>query len=237
MILLALDTCDSRGSLAVLRDGELLAQLSHDAPEDYSSWILPNLARALDVSGLKMEDVDVFAAAAGPGAFTALRVGLTSIKAWSEVYGRKIASVSRLEAIASQAAGNQPFVAAFVDAQREQIFAGLFARKGPELELVEQELVIAPEAFLHFVTEKAGSATVAWISMDPEKLTALNSWRERQNRGESMQSSGTVLAPIIGRIGFQRAKQGRLIDAIALDAEYVRRSDAEIFWKGHATHR
>lgn len=237
MILLALDTCDSRGSLAVLRDNEVLAQIAHESAEEYSSWILPNLTRTLHASGLNLGDVDVFAAAAGPGAFTALRVGLTSIKAWSEVYGKKIASVSRLEAIASQATGNQPFVAAFVDAQREQIFAGLFARKGPELQLAEQELVIAPEAFLRFVKENAGDVAVAWISMDPEKITALNIWRELQHRGEGMQSSSTVLAPIIGRIGFQRAKEGRLIDAIALDAEYVRRSDAEIFWKGHAANR
>jgi hypothetical protein len=45
-----------------------------------------------------------------------------------------------------------------------------------------------------------------------------------------------VLAPRIGKIGYQLAREGRLIDALALDANYVRRSDAELFWKGGSAH-
>lgn len=236
MILLALDTTDARGSLAVLRDDEVLQAIPHDTPEDYSSWILPAAERALRASALKMQDVEIYSVAAGPGSFTGLRVGLTSVKAWSEVYGGKIAAISRLEAIASQASGREPFVAAFVDAQREQVFGGVFRREreATALQLLREELVVSPQGFLDWVSEIAHDAGVAWISMDPEKLTNEKAWLERAVTGATIQESPHILAPIIGKIGLQRAKEGRLLDALALDAQYVRRSDAEIFWKGHA---
>ncbi len=108
MILLALDTCDSRGSLAVLRDDEVLQAIPHEGTEDYSSWVLPSVEKALKASGLSIRDMDVFAVASGPGSFTGVRMGLTTVKAWSEAFGTKIASVSRLEAIAAQAASWRP---------------------------------------------------------------------------------------------------------------------------------
>jgi tRNA threonylcarbamoyladenosine biosynthesis protein TsaB len=183
--------------------------------------------------GLRIGELTAIAVGIGPGSFTGLRVGLTSVKAWSEVYGGKIAAVSRLEAIALQSVGAEPFVAAFVDAQRQQVFGGVFRRKTATLQLVGEELVVSPDGFLNWVSEKVQDARVAWISMDPEKLTSDKAWSDRGNHGETIQLSTHILAPIIGKIGLQRAQEGRLLDALALDAQYVR-SDAEIFWKGHA---
>jgi tRNA threonylcarbamoyladenosine biosynthesis protein TsaB len=231
---LALDTCDSRGSLAILRDQEVLGSAAHEPGEDYSSWILPTVERLLASSGMKIRDIELYAAASGPGSFTGIRVGLTSVKAWSEVYGGRIAGVSRLEAMASQAEGDAPYVAAFVDAHREQIFGALFRREGTGFERVDEEVVIAPQDFLSLVGEKIGAADISWISMDPAKLTDLPSWAERSNRGPKVQLSSQVLAPILGKLGVQRAREGKLVDALMLDAQYVRRSDAEIFWKGNA---
>jgi len=71
---------------------------------------------------LRMEQVDAYAAAAGPGSFTGVRVGLTSVKAWAEVYGKRIAAVSRLEALAAEAPEETAWVAAFFNAQRGQVF-------------------------------------------------------------------------------------------------------------------
>jgi len=235
VITLALDTCDLRGSLALVRGDEVLHSISHNTSEDYSSWVLPAVERALDSSALKMRDVELYSVAAGPGSFTGLRIGLTSVKAWSEVYGGRVASISRLEAIASQAVGGEPFVAAFVDAQRDHIFGGAFRREAAKLQPVREELVVSPAGFLEWVCEIAQDAKVAWISMDPEKLTVERAWRARAAKGESIEKSSYILAPILGGIGLQRAKEGRLVDALALDAQYVRRSDAEIFWKGYAT--
>src|SRR5260370_42320803 len=97
MILLAIDTCDARGSVAVVRDGAVLKVVVHGSQEDYSTWLLAAVRECLAGAGLKMEEVDAYAAAAGPGSFTGVRGGLTAVKAWAEVYGKKIAAVSRLE--------------------------------------------------------------------------------------------------------------------------------------------
>ena len=234
MLLLALDTSDARGSVALVQDEQVLQTIAHDTSEDYSSWVLPAFDRLVSLNQLKMQDVDVYAVSAGPGSFTGLRIGLTSVKAWSEVYGGKIAAVSRLEAIAAQAAGNAEFAAAFVDAQRGQVFGGLFRREAEALHRIEEELVIAPEEFLTWVEGRAGRAHVDWVSLDPEKLTDLPAWHEHAERGETVQQRSAVLAPWIGKLGLQRAREGGWTDALALDAQYVRRSDAEIFWKGHA---
>src|SRR5207245_1176689 len=111
----------------------------HDSVEDYSVWLLPAVERILVESGVRLSDVELFAAAAGPGSFTGLRVGLTSVKAWSEVYGRPVVAVSRLEALAHQAGESGAFVAPFVDARREQLFGGLYRRIGEEFKLVGEE--------------------------------------------------------------------------------------------------
>lgn len=235
MILLALDTCDSRGSLALLRDDQVLQVVSHEGLTDYSSWVLPNVDAALAAAGLQLRDIDVYAVAAGPGSFTGVRIALTTAKAWSEALGKGIASVSRLEAMAFQAQGTTGFVAAFADAHRDQVFGALFRRQGAALMPVETNMVAGPVEFLDWVSQRTRNEPLNWISIDPEKLTSQEAWQERAKIGEIVQVSTTVLAPAIGKIGRARALEGRLTDPLALDADYIRRPDAEVFWKGKAS--
>lgn len=237
MILLALDTCDSRGSIALRRDDDVLETLTHDGPSDYSSWLLPAADEVLRAAELSLKDVDVFAAAAGPGSFTGVRIGLTTVKAWSEAYGKPIASVSRLEAIASQSSAGADYVAAFFDAQRGQVFGGLYQQLRGSLSRVDQEMVVPPEGFVQWIEGVIAGSRVSWVSLDPSIITSLPAWTPRSAKGDSMQQASPILAPIIAHLGRTRALSGDLTDALHLDAEYVRRSDAEIFWKGSTPGR
>jgi tRNA threonylcarbamoyladenosine biosynthesis protein TsaB len=231
VFLLALDTCDSKGSIALLRDTELLQTAVHDTCEDYSVWLLPAVARVLKAASLQFQGVTLCAVAAGPGSFTGVRVSLTTAKAWAEACAMGIAVVSRMEAIATQATGSEPWVAAFVDARRGQTFAALYSRQGALLQRMGDEMVIAPEKFVAWATEQAGSAPIRWISPEPHTLAETPAWSERRSLGETVEAASPILAPVIGRIGHQLALQGRLTDALTLDANYVRRSDAEVYWQ------
>jgi tRNA threonylcarbamoyladenosine biosynthesis protein TsaB len=230
VLLLALDTCDSHGSVAVLRDDQVLRAVAHDTAEDYSSWLLPAVHKVLQAAGVALRDVDAYAVAAGPGSFTGVRVGLTTAKAWAEVYGRGIAGVSRLEALATQASGTEPYVAAFADARRGQVFGAMY-RRGGALQRIGDEMVIAPEKFVAWAAENAGADRIQWISTDPQCLTETQAWVARRNLGESVHAASSLLAPAIGHLGYRLALEHPLTDALALDANYVRRTDAEMSWK------
>src|SRR6516164_3721654 len=124
MRFLLVDTADSRGSVALVRDDRPESVEAHPADSNYSSWLLPAVRRLLLNSGLSLAALDGYAVCSGPGSFTGLRVGLTTVKAWAEVCNRPIASVSRLEALAAVQSAEQPgaapLVAAYLDAQRDQ---------------------------------------------------------------------------------------------------------------------
>jgi tRNA threonylcarbamoyladenosine biosynthesis protein TsaB len=236
VIVLAIDTCDSRGSVAVLRDGDVLKVVAHDSEEDYSSWLLPAVGECLERGGLRMRDVNVYAVAAGPGSFTGVRVGLTTVKAWAEVYGNRIVAISRLEAMAAEAAAGTAWVAAFANAHRGQVYGAVYQRVGKSLARVGEEMVIAPGNFVEAAVEFAKQESISWVSTDTECVVGEEAWKAREKRGERSESVSPVRAPLIGLLGLAALAEGRFTDALALDANYVRRPDAEIFWKGNAAH-
>jgi tRNA threonylcarbamoyladenosine biosynthesis protein TsaB len=233
---LAIDTCDARGSVALLRDEEVTGLVAHGTEEEYSSWLLPSVEEVLKVGELRMGQVEAYAVAAGPGSFTGVRVGLTTVKAWAEVFWKPVAAVSRLEAIGVQVTGETKYVAAFADAQRGQVFGAVYQREGNGLRRVGEEMVIAPGKFVEAAGELCHAGKISWISTDPVVVSGEAAWKEREGRGEVIEQVSAVLAPTIGRLGLRQLKEGRATDALGLDANYVRRSDAEILWKGGTAH-
>lgn len=227
MLVLALDTCDSNGSVAVLRDGAVVETIAHTGGEGYSSWLLPSVERVMTSASARLTDVDLFAVATGPGSFTGVRLGLTTVKACSEVFGKPIAAMSRLEVLADGDQRGDGFVASVLDAQRGQIFAGLYRRGANGLKLVGQESVTSASDFLAYVGEESARGSVAWIGTDAQLIEKEPLWHERVACGDSLLTVSPVLAPLIGKLGMRRALQGRVHDALSLDANYVRRSYVE----------
>jgi len=248
-----MDTCDARGSVALLDGQNVLATAIHDNGEDHSTWLLPAVKRVLDSAGRKLTDVQLYAAAAGPGSFTGIRIALTTVKAWSEVFHKPIAAVSRLEALAIQAVGSAvssaappTFVAASCDAQRGQLYAAVYRRLGERgeatsespwqsaLQRIGDEAVVSPSELIRWTADQTGDATVAWVSLDPASLGADPGWQERAAKGEILEQLSPVLAPAIGKIALQLAERHQLTDALLLDANYIRRPDAEVKFKGYS---
>ncbi|MFZ0415821.1 MAG: tRNA (adenosine(37)-N6)-threonylcarbamoyltransferase complex dimerization subunit type 1 TsaB [Candidatus Acidiferrales bacterium] len=240
MLLLAVDTATPAGSVAVLRDGRLVGVVSTSVDETYSTRLFRQLDFLLAELQLKMDHFDVFAVAAGPGSFTGIRVGLAAVKAWAEVYGKPVVSLSGLEAVAAQAAwpNDADYVAAPVlRAGRGQIYGALYRRRGADITAQDQGQACTAEEFLAYVAEHAKDSPVQFLSPQPEiiqsalqnsKLFPAATARNVQN----VQKVSPVLAPILAELGFARATRGEFTDALRLDANYIQRSDAEVSWKG-----
>jgi tRNA threonylcarbamoyladenosine biosynthesis protein TsaB len=221
----------------VRKSGAVASLEAHETTEDYSTWLLPAVRRCLLTAGEALEDVGLLAVATGPGSFTGLRVGLTTVKAWAELYGKPVVGVSRLEVMARTAECQSGYVATSFDAQRGQVFGGLYKMASPgAVDLIEQEMVIGPGEFVNWVRERVAGASGCWVTSDPQIFEGLPEWKEYADRGSSLIHCQTGLAAGIAALGEERAGQSRLSDALQLDANYVRRSDAEIFWKDPGSH-
>ncbi len=217
----------------------VLSSAQHDSGEDYSTWLLPAIDRVLNAAGRRIADVGIYAAAAGPGSFTGIRIALTTVKAWNEVFGKPIAAVSRLEAFAVQAVGSSDsprpeFVAAWCDAQRGQLYGALYRREGASHQAMGDARVVTPGELIQWAAEVAGDHPVAWVSPDPASLAGDPGWQERLARGEVLEQVPRFVAPAIAKIAVQLAAQNRLTEALSLDANYIRRPDAEVKWKGYS---
>jgi tRNA threonylcarbamoyladenosine biosynthesis protein TsaB len=234
VIVLAIDTCDSRGSVVLLRDDVALAVANHQTEEDYSSWLLPAVGEVLKKSGVEMGEVDVFGVGSGPGSFTGSRIGLTTAKAWGEVYGKPIVAVSRLELIAWQACGGTDYVASWADARRGQVFGAVYRRKEKILELLGNEMVVEPGKFVEMAAQLAGGERIAWASTDADYMFEQKEWKAREELNEGFELVTGFLGMGIALAAASEAAAGRYTDALALDANYVRRPDAEVFWEGNA---
>jgi tRNA threonylcarbamoyladenosine biosynthesis protein TsaB len=236
LVTLAIDTCERRGSVAVRREGRLSAARLHESHEDYSGWLLPTVQGVLRESGCALKDLSLLAVATGPGSFTGLRVGLTTVKAWAEVYGIPVVGVSRLAALAHRGPEAAQCIAACYDAQRGQIFGGLFEKRPTKIELMEPESVLEPGAFLGLIADRCGANAVSWVTPDPELISHQAKWAERASIGDVLFSYTDGLADSIGELAEERARKREFSDPVTLDANYVRRSDAELFWKGSTRH-
>ena len=236
MLTLAVDTSSPFGSLALLRDGAVLGQRVSSG-EPYSAGLLRDTTALLDRFRIPLEEIDLFAVDAGPGSFTGLRVGLTTVKGWAEVWQRPIAAVSGLEAMAIQASRSaEPgsVIAAVMDARRAQIFGGLFRGRGKDsaaLDRIGDEVLTTSDEFLQSLPAQLGGAcALTIVCLSPEVIQPA---LQRQGLGCCrIEVVSNELAPFIGQLGYAKAIRGDVVDALHLDANYIRRSDAEMNWKG-----
>jgi tRNA threonylcarbamoyladenosine biosynthesis protein TsaB len=235
VLILALDTSSPSGSIAILRGEKVIGVVSTATGEVYSSRVFRELEILLREHSIEMDKIELFAVAAGPGSFTGLRVGLTAVKAWAEVYGKPIAAVSALEAVAVQTSSHASVVIPVLDARRGQVYFGIYGRvaSGAEnsLALDGEEYVMTPAEFFEAVAARTGSAEFTIVTPTPEVIATLRSQNETEFGRISVESASAVLAPLIGQVGFRQAQRGHLVDALTLDANYVRRTDADMHWK------
>jgi tRNA threonylcarbamoyladenosine biosynthesis protein TsaB len=225
MVLLAIDTSGKDGSIALarVRDGAGAAPDSVEILEvipleggTFSAQLVPQIAALLKKHGLTKDDIGAFAVASGPGSFTGLRVGLAAVKGLAEILRKPIAAVSRLEAVARSGKATGKVISA-LDAGRNEIYAGEYDLANGA-ELVSERLVSCEE----FLGDAKGA-----VVLTPEP-----------NLAEAVRSAGLAVEEVerptsaaIARFGWEKIARGNTTSSEELEANYIRRSDAEIFAK------
>jgi tRNA threonylcarbamoyladenosine biosynthesis protein TsaB len=225
MLFLAADTSGRQGSIALAR-GEAaeaceIIEVTPLAGGTFSAQLVPQIAALLARHGFTKSDIGAFAVASGPGSFTGLRVGLAAIKGLAEIFLKPIATVSLLEAVAV-GAGIPGKILAILDAGRSEVYAGEYEVSVESAQVVSERLVKIEDLFAQ-IEQSAAQSSVA----TPDKSLA----EAAQSAGLSVSLAEPIDAGTIARLGWRKIQQGQTVSPEKLEANYIRRTDAEILAK------
>jgi tRNA threonylcarbamoyladenosine biosynthesis protein TsaB len=223
-LILSVETATMAGSLALMRGEELIASASGDPAVSHSNTLLADLDKLLGETAFKLPDIDLFAVAAGPGSFTGLRIGIATVKALAATLDRPCAAVPTLHAVAL-AGGPAETSVALLPAGRGEVFAQLFSVSADgAVTALDKPSHISPQKLF----DRYGSlAEAVWCG---EGAVAQRELIERSAAGKQWRIAPRTnnLARYIASLALRNFKQDRLVAPDALQAIYVRPSDAEL---------
>jgi tRNA threonylcarbamoyladenosine biosynthesis protein TsaB len=246
MLILAFDTTSEVGGVGIFRDDECLACVANEGPANrYSISLFYMVGQAIEeaeaqhgVPARGLADMGLIAVATGPGSFTGIRVGLAAAQGWAKAFGLPVRGVSVLEALVEAARIRTDWATPILDARRGEFFVGLFRRQSEGDTAYQPSYVPAAEGWLlrpaelgPFLTRRLpeGAGVTCVVRGHDRAALAL-----RENLSSSFQwqaVTGTLVEPV-ARLGFRDFQTGKPQAASDLDAYYIRRSDAEMNWKG-----
>jgi tRNA threonylcarbamoyladenosine biosynthesis protein TsaB len=223
MLILGVDSSGKNGSIALVECSPESIRTLERVPLEggtFSAQLVPQISALLTAHQFTKGSIDGFAVVSGPGSFTGLRVGLAVIKALAEILQKPITAVSLLEAVAV-AGGVEGRVFAAIDARRGEIYSGEYELSASSpARLIAEQLLNQRE----FVSHASGGKVV---TSDPKVATA------SQEQGLSTLLIEPPQADLIARLGFIKIQKGDTTSPEALDANYIRRTDAEVRNPGH----
>lgn len=126
MKILAVDTSTNVATVAILEDDIILGEYSCNRGKTHSQRLMPMIQHMLATAGLTANDMDAFAASIGPGSFTGLRIGVTTVKAMGFAAGKPVISVHTLDALAYNLSMSKELICPMIDARNSQVFTAVY---------------------------------------------------------------------------------------------------------------
>lgn len=209
---LAIDTTGDVGSIALVGERGLIEEMVLDSPDGFAHVLFDEIERLLKRHDLNVWQINAFASASGPGSFTGVRVGLTAVKGLAEATGRKVIAVSNLQALSWH--GSRLLRATVLDARRGEVYGGVY---NAALQLVQEEVVAQLPAWLASLPQGELEIVTQGFALGEVPLPVVEAPK--------------ALAGSIARVAFDRLLSAEVLDPAEVDANYVRRSDAELLWK------
>jgi len=223
MIVLALDTTGRAGSVALVRDHQVLAEASGDPAITHAARLPGELIDLLAQAGVPLPALDLLAVAAGPGSFTGLRVGIAAMQGLAMALGKPIVPVSTLEALARVDPSSEPhLIATWVDAQRGEVFASLY--EAGEGSPILEPTALPPDETLTRIAAVAAGRRVRFVGDGAAR------YADRITSAMGAQAEVADAAPrLAGAIGLiAAAAPHRAVAPHAVAPIYIRRPDVEL---------
>ena len=226
MLILGLETATKTGGVAILSDQGVLAEYTLSIEVTHSERLMTTVDRVLSDSGTPWAAIDGFAVSIGPGSFTGLRIGVSTVKGLALTTGKPVAAVPTLKALAwSMPASAHPLCPLF-DARKKEVYAALFRHEQGVLTTVMAERVMT----LRELSDEVSGQTV----FTGEGAILFH------DEIRSLFGARALFAPLsaivpsaanVAEIGLGMLRAGEETDPDALTPLYIRRPEAEVAWE------
>lgn len=223
MRILAVDTATKSCSVAITEKHTVLEEITAVHEQTHSKHLLEMIHAVLQSTGLGMSSLDGFAVTRGPGSFTGLRIGISSIKGLALAVNKPVVGISSLEALAQQSTSATDFIYALIDARKGQVYAAVYRLTPEGLNQENDEMVLSPDELLEDIDKPCifvGSGAVLYREIISQKLGDLASF--------APQDRHIIRASTIACLGFKRFENGEVGEIAELVPHYIRKSDAEL---------
>jgi tRNA threonylcarbamoyladenosine biosynthesis protein TsaB len=224
MLILAIDTSTRTASISLLKNDEILSEVFINLGVNHSIVLLPALYDLCRLSCIELSSIDLFVCTIGPGSFTGLRVGASTIKGLALATGKPVVGVSTLEALAFNLIGSKMLICPMLDAKKTQVYAALY-RTGRDnvLEKRENERVTNIEEFLQSINEETifvGDGSIKNAGFIGDILPGRSYFASACNQ--------YVRAAAVGLLGKRKYSEGDVLDLTTFTPIYLRPSEAEM---------
>jgi tRNA threonylcarbamoyladenosine biosynthesis protein TsaB len=241
MLVLAIDTTSEHGGVALYRDLDCLASVRNPGSSGFSVTLFQMVDQALAEGGAKLSDqpiplceVELFAAANGPGSFTGIRTGLAAVQGWATALARPVVGISILAAMAQEAQPQTEWAASIMDARRDEFYLGLFrcdAAMASSCFSPEGEgMVLTRNDALKYLQDRIGEGKL-FTCVGRDNDAAANALQTDLPQSTPWLIVPGFLVGTIAQMGLAAHQRGTLQTPAQLDALYIRRPDAEVNWR------
>lgn len=230
MKIFSIDTSSKICSVSVLEDCNVIIEKNIDDGVTHSQKLMPMVDSILKELNMKLTDFDLFSCSVGPGSFTGVRIGVSTVKAFCDVTNVPVTSVSSLEGLAyntlnSNVKNNANIVCSLIDAKNDNVYCGIFKNEKNEFVQLEDLCAKSINEILD-ILEKYSSSPILFVGDGAvcHKNLILEKFCDSLFIEDELNKQTSVS---IGIAGFNKYNKGIYGDSNSLSPLYLRKSQAE----------
>jgi tRNA threonylcarbamoyladenosine biosynthesis protein TsaB len=227
MKVLGMDTSTSCGSVGLIEDEEVISEYLLNIPVTHSERLLGAIEFVLKEARCSVEQIEGWAIALGPGSFTGLRIGVSTVKGLAFATGKPVAGISTLDALAAEIAPTSYLICPILDARKKEIYTAFYRYiEGGALRRQSEYQAVSPEDLVRKIGEQTIFVGDGVRTYGDFLLNRLGSF--------------TILPPapfhvshgsMVAKLGMELLRKGEHLNLSAFSPFYVRPSEAEMKWQ------
>ena len=239
MKILGIDTSSKFLSIAVSEDKNIIKEESYLLDRQHSSQLVPKIKELIEKSRLSIKKIDGFVIGIGPGSFTGLRIGVSTVKGFGIALGKPCIGVASIDAIACNAAaasGNE--IVPVIDAKRGQVYAAIYRKKANQIIRISEYLLLPIDKLMKKVKRDSvflgdgvslyRDKIANYINQDSTKAFTESSKNKRQSAFLLEEKYWYPGAGNLIKLGFSRIKRTKKTDLAKLAPLYMYPEDCQV---------